>query len=218
MTAPVEFGRLLIAPILADFLDAFPDITAELLTVDRVVNLAEEGIDVALRIGELRPSGLVALRVGHVRRVVCAAPEYVARKGAPKSPSDLAQHNVIAIASDPPNSEWRFGETQVQSVRLKPRLTVSNIGAALDLARQGWGITRALSYQVGPDVQAGALQLLMERYEPAPLPIHLVHQEGRRVPAKLRCFLDFARDRLRGMAILSRSGLKQQVNGGRPII
>ncbi|MDG4674875.1 LysR family transcriptional regulator [Shinella sp. 838] len=203
VTAPVEFGRILIAPILADFLDRYPDVSAELVTVDRVVNLLDEGIDVALRIGELPPSGLMALCIGHVRRVVCASPDYLERNGIPKTPSELAHHNIISIAGVTPNTEWRFGETQGQTVRLKPRLSVSNVGAALELARQGWGITRALSYQVRPDQRTGALRTILKGYEPARLPVHLVHQEGRRVPAKLRCFLDFARKRLRGMAVLN---------------
>lgn len=203
ITAPVEFGRILIAPILAEFLDEYPDVSADLVTVDRVVNLVEEGIDVALRIGGLPPSGLVALRIGHVRRVVCASPAYLEQNGIPKVPADLIHHKIISIAGVTPNTEWRFGEAQEQTVRLKPRLSVSNVGAGLELARRGWGITRALSYQVGPDLQAGSLQTMLESYEPARLPVHLVHQEGRRVPAKLRCFLDFARDRLRGMAVLN---------------
>jgi DNA-binding transcriptional LysR family regulator len=203
ITAPVEFGRIHVAPILADFLDAYPDMSADLLTVDRIVNLAEEGIDVALRIGDLPPSGLMALRVGHVRRVVCASTDYLKAQGVPKTPADLAHHKIVSIRGVTPGTDWRFGKDRGEIVRLKPRLVVSNVGAALELARKGWGVTRALSYQIGPDLQAGTLQAVLEAFETESMPVHLVHQEGRRVTAKLRCFLDFARDRLQGLPVLN---------------
>lgn len=203
LTAPIEFGRIHVAPLLAEFLDEYPEVSAELLTVDRIVNLVEEGIDVAVRIGNLPPSGLMAMRVGHVRRVVCATPDYFKAHGVPQTPADLAHHKIISIGGITPSSEWRFGQDQAEMVRLKPRLVVSSVGAALDLAREGWGVTRALSYQVAPDLQAGLLQTVLERFEPEPAPVHLVHQEGRRVTAKLRCFLDFAQDRLRRLPVLN---------------
>ncbi|MEQ8898972.1 MAG: LysR family transcriptional regulator [Roseovarius sp.] len=202
ITAPVEFGRIHVAPFLADFLDIYPDVSANLLTVDRIVNLAEEGIDVAVRIGDLPPSGLMAVRVGHVRRVVCASPAYLRAHGAPKAPQDLQGHRIISIGAPSLHTDWRFGTDRKEVVRLKPRLSVSNIGAGLTLARSGWGLTRVLSYQIGTDLEAGHLQTVLEAYEPERLPVHLVHQEGRRVTAKLRSFVDFARDRLRGVPVL----------------
>lgn len=203
ITAPVEFGRSFVAPILADFLDTYPDVTAELLTVDRIVNLAEEGIDVALRIDDLPSSGLIALRVGEVRRVVCASPNHLAAQGVPLTPSDLLKHKIIAIGGASHGIDWRFGRDQPERVRLKPRLFVSNVGAALELARRGWGLTRALSYQIDPDLCLGTLQTVLEPFEPERMPVHLVHQEGRRVSAKLRRFLDFASDRLRTSPVLN---------------
>lgn len=203
ITAPVEFGRIHVAPLLADFLDLYPDVSAELLTVDRVVNLVEEGIDVAIRIGHLPSSGLMAVQIGHVRRVVCAAPAYLAARGVPGTPQDLQQHNIVSIGDGGSHAEWRFGKDQDQALRMKPRLNVSNVGAGLALARSGWGLTRALSYQIGPDLHSGDLQTVLEAFEPEPLPVHLVHQEGRRVTAKLRHFIDFARDRLRGEPVLN---------------
>lgn len=203
ITAPVEFGRIHVAPVLADFLNAYPDVSADLLTVDRVVNLVEEGIDIAVRIGDLPPSGLMAVRIGHVRRVVCAAPAYLQAHGVPNAPQDLQDHKIISIGGVLPNTEWKFGKDHDQTVRLKPRLSVSNVGAGLALARGGWGLTRVLSYQIGPDLLTGDLQTVLEDHEPERLPVHLVHQEGRRVTAKLRCFLDFARDRLRGVPVLN---------------
>ncbi len=203
VTAPVEFGHIHVAPILADFLDAYPAVSADLLTVDRIVNLVEEGIDVALRIGDLPPSGLTALRVGQVRRVVCATPDYLRKHGVPQRPADLAHHKIISIGSITPTADWRFGKDRGEVVRLKPRLLVSNVGAALELARRGWGVTRALSYQVDPDLQDGTLLTVLDAFEAERLPVHLVHQEGRRVTAKLRSFLDFARDRLRALPVLN---------------
>lgn len=203
ITAPVEFGRIHVAPVLADFLDAYPEVSADLLTVDRVVNLVEEGIDVAVRIGDPPPSGLMAVRVGHVRRVVCASPAYLKAHGVPNTPQDLQDHKIISIAGVLPSTEWKFGKDLEQGVRLKPRLSVSSVGAGLALARGGWGLTRVLSYQIGPDLLNGDLQTVLEDHEPERLPVHLVHQEGRRVTAKLRCFLDFARYRLRGLPVLN---------------
>lgn len=203
ITAPVEFGHIHVAPILADFLDAYPAVSADLLTVDRIVNLAEEGIDVALRIGDLPPSGLTAVRVGHVRRVICAAPDYLRKQGVPQTPADLAHHRIIAIGGVTPTTEWRFGKDKVEIVRLKPRLFVSHVGAALELARRGWGMTSALSYQVDRDLQGGGLLTVLDPFEPERLPVHLVHHEGRRVTAKLRSFLDFACDRLRALPVLN---------------
>lgn len=203
ITAPVEFGRSFIAPILADFLDSYPDVTAELLTVDRIVNLAEEGIDVALRIDELPSSGLIALRVGEVRRVVCASPNYLAARGVPQTPADLVNHKIIAIGGTSHGIDWRFGRNQPERVRLKPRLFVSSVGAALELARSDWGLARALSYQIDPDLRLGTLQTVLDTHEPDRMPVHLVHQEGRRVSAKLRRFVDFARDRLRALPVLN---------------
>lgn len=203
ITAPVEFGRSFVAPILADFLDSYPDVTAELLTVDRIVNLAEEGIDVALRIDDLPSSGLIALRVGEVRRVVCASPNYLAARGVPQTPADLVNHKIIAIGCTSHGIDWRFGRDQPERVRLKPRLFVSNVGAALELARSDWGLTRALSYQIDPDLRLGTLQTVLDTHEPDRMPVHLVHQEGRRVSAKLRRFVDFARDRLRALPVLN---------------
>jgi DNA-binding transcriptional LysR family regulator len=203
ITAPVEFGHIHVAPILADYLDAHPDVSADLLTVDRIVNLVEEGIDVALRIGDLPPSGLTAVRVGHVRRVVCGTPDYFGRHGVPQTPADLAQHKIISIGGVTLTTEWRFGKDRGEIVRLKPRLVVSNVGAALELARRGWGVTRALSYQVDPELRGGTIRTVLDPFEPERLPVHLVHQEGRRVTAKLRSFLDFARDRLRALPVLT---------------
>jgi len=197
LTCPNEFGRIHIQPILLDFLDQYPDMRAELVLLDRVVNIVEEGFDIALRIGHLPSSSLVASKVGAVRRVICGAPEYFQQAGHPETPEDLAQHKIISVASVTPSIEWRFGRKDTRTVRITPRLSVSTVAAGLDAARAGWGLCRVLSYQIGPDLLSGRLQTVLEAYEQSSMPVHLVHAEGRRAPAKVRSFIDFARDRLR---------------------
>ncbi|MBO9409344.1 LysR family transcriptional regulator [Shimia sp. R9_1] len=199
ITCPTEFGRIYVAPILTDFLDLFPAVSADVLMVDRVVNMVEEGFDLAVRIGDLPSSGLTAVRVGQVRRMVVAAPEYLARHGMPQTPADLPQHQILTAAPVSPTTEWRFGRDLQDGVKIKPRLTLSSVAAAISVAQSGWGLCRVLSYQVAADLQSGALQAVLEEHEPAPLPIHLVHAEGRRAPAKIRAFIDMARDRLRAV-------------------
>ncbi|MCV3271835.1 LysR family transcriptional regulator [Roseobacter sinensis] len=203
ITCSNEFGRIYVTPILTDFLDSYPDVTGDVLMVDRIVNMVEEGFDVAVRIGPLPSSGLSAVRVGRVRRIVCGAPHYLKRHGIPQTPSELATHQIVSAAPVSPVSEWRFGRDMQDVVRVAPRLTVSSVAAAIAVARRGWGLARVLSYQVGPDLEEGVLQSVLEQFEPEPLPIHLVHVEGRRAPAKVRAFIDFAKNRLRGIAILN---------------
>lgn len=197
LTSPVEFGRIHVAPILAEYLDLYPDVTASMLMVDRVVNLVEEGLDIGVRIGPLTTAGLMAVRVGQVRQVICGSPAYFAEHGAPHTPDDLAQHRIVETPSATLSSEWRLGRAQDIVTQVKPRLATTSVAAAVSLARSGWGLTRALSYQIGPDLQSGHLKCVLEDYEPEHLPIHLVHYEGRRASVKVRSFLDLARDRLR---------------------
>lgn len=203
LTAPVEFGRLHVAPILADYLDVYSQVSASILMVDRVVNLAEEGLDIGVRIGPLTSAGLMAVKVGRVRRVVCGSPAYFEKFGLPKSPEDLVNHRIVSAATGAASNEWRFRSDQNQTVKLSPRLSVTSVAAAVSLARSGWGLTRALSYQVGSDLASGALQTILVDDEPEPLPVHLIHYEGRKVSIRVRSFLDFARDRLRKVPALN---------------
>lgn len=203
ITCSNEFGRIYVMPILTDFLDTYPDVSADVLMVDRVVNMVEEGFDVAVRIGPLPSSGLSAVRVGRVRRVVCGAPEYFQHHGAPQALEQLREHQIVAASPVSPASDWRFGRDMQDVLRVKPRLVVSSVAAGIAVARRGWGLTRVLSYQIGPDLQAGKLQTILEDHEPEPLPIHLVHIEGRRAAAKVRAFIDFAKDRLRAVSVLN---------------
>ncbi|EBA15934.1 regulatory protein, LysR:LysR, substrate-binding [Roseobacter sp. SK209-2-6] len=203
ITCPTEFGRIYVAPILTDFLDLHHSVTADVLMVDRIVNMVEEGFDLAVRIGELPSSGLTAVRVGQVRRLICGTPEYFEKNGRPETPADLQQHQMISASPVSPVTEWRFGSELQTPVRIEPRLIVSSVATAISVARRGWGLCRVLSYQVGPDLQSGKLQTVLEDFEPTPLPIHLVHVEGRRAPAKVRAFVDLAKTRLRAVEVLN---------------
>ncbi|KFB09317.1 LysR substrate-binding domain-containing protein [Nitratireductor basaltis] len=205
ITCPQELGRIYIAPLVAEFLEAFPEVSAQLLLVDRNVNLVEEGYDAAVRIGDLPSSGLTALRVGAVRRVLCGSPEYFSRFGQPLQPADLGRsHRLILTGAT--RREWRFGHDQRMVVRVEPRLVVNSVAASIEIARKGWGICRALSYQVADDVEAGRLVLALEDHEPSPAPVQIVYPQGRKSPAKLRAFIDFASERLRKIPALRLDG------------
>jgi len=202
LTAPVLFGRLKVRPILDRFLDAHPAVQARLLLLDRVVNMLDEGIDVAVRLADLPDSSLQATHLGQVRRVLCASPAYVERHGQPNVPADLTNHTCI-MSNEPAAEPWSFASEPgarrkaVRAVAIRPRLIVNAAAAAIDSALDGHGITRVMSYQVEPDVAAGRLLLLLEDYEPPPIPVHLVMQADRSMTAKLRAFIDFASPVLR---------------------
>ncbi len=201
ITAPVLFGQRFIAPVLRDYLDAYPAVTAEALFVDRIGDLIGEGLDVALRIGELPDSSLTAIRVGAVRRVTVAAPAYLARHGAPQAPGDLARHRVIFPSSTGGALAWEYAAGgKPLTVRLEPALSVNTMQAAIDAAVAGFGVTRVLSYQVGDAIASGALAEVLEDSESREMPIHLVHSAGRRAAAKIRAFIDLAARRLRAEA------------------
>jgi DNA-binding transcriptional LysR family regulator len=203
LTAPVLFGQLHVTPVLVRYLQLFPEVDAQCLFLDRVVNVVEEGIDVAVRIGELPDSSLQAIRVGRVRRVLVAAPAYLQARGVPRRPEDLAGHTLVAASGVNPVSEWRFthaGKPLLQ--RLQPRLRTTTNDSAIAAAVAGLGITRLLSYQVAAPLAAGQLQLVLEDFESAPLPVHVVHHEGRRAAQKVRSFVDLAVQALRADSAL----------------
>ncbi|WP_413672471.1 LysR family transcriptional regulator [Massilia cellulosiltytica] len=198
VTAPIVFGRLHIVPVVAEFLAQYPEIRIKLLLTDRVVHLMEEQIDVALRIGELPDSTLVASRVGAVRTVVCASPAYLAQRGVPAEPAALAAHDCIGFDVLESRRAWVFGDGKsTVSVPVIPRLEVNTAEAAIAAATLGVGLIRVLSYQVADAVGNGALGVILRDYEPAPLPVSLVHKGQTPLPRKLRVFLDFAAPRLR---------------------
>jgi DNA-binding transcriptional LysR family regulator len=198
ITAPVVFGRLHVLPIVVEFLKAHAQIDVRLSLADRVVNLLEERIDVAVRIGELPDSSLVAMRVGAIRQVICASPAYFATRGTPQRPADLAGHDCITFEGIASPAAWTFAAKRpARSVALRSRLIVNTAEAAIDAAIAGLGITRVLSYQVADALREGSLALALEAYEAAPSPVSLVHAGGQLLPLKLRAFLDFAAPRLR---------------------
>ncbi len=201
LTAPVMFGRRFVAPILRDYLDAHPAVTARALLIDRNVSLQDEGLDVALRIGALADSALTALRVGTLRRVTVAAPDYLTRRGRPQTPDDLREHRTVFPTGVAEVATWTFVKGgRRKTLRLAPALRIDSIEAAVDAAVAGWGITRLLSYQVADEIAAGKLVEVLADFEDNPIPVHLLHAEGRHATAKLRSFLDFAAERLRGEA------------------
>ena len=199
ITAPVLFGDLVLTPILADFLAREPGIAIRAVFADRIVSMVEEGIDVAIRIGHLPDSGLLAKRVGRVRRVVCGAPRFFAEHGRPAHPRDLARMPVVASAASTLLTEWRFREGDREIVvRPTPRLVVSSNRAVIEAARLGAGVTRVLSYQVGALVAAGALECVLDEFELEPLPVHVVYAGGRKAPGKVRAFVEACVGALRG--------------------
>ena len=192
------FGRMHVAPILLDFLARHPRVTARTLLLDRVVDLMDEGLDVAVRIAHLPDSSLTAVRVGSVRQVICASPDYLAARGVPRRPADLSQFNAIAFAQAAAAQEWSFASaTGGVTVRPPTQLIVNTADVAIAAAIAGHGLTRVLSYQVAPALRTKQLTIVLAEFEPLPLPIHIVHREGRRAAARVRAFVDFAVDRLR---------------------
>jgi DNA-binding transcriptional LysR family regulator len=194
ITAPEMFGRMHVLPIAQTFIEQHPAVEISMLFLDRIVSLVDEGIDLAVRIAHLPDSSLRAIHVGSVRRVVCASPEYLARRGAPQTPRDLAGHDTISVASSrAAGTGWSFrGPKGEISVPVKSRLTVSTIAAALEAAARGGGLVRVLSYQPVPFEAAGRLRRVLSGFEPSPIPIHIVHPAGRYLPPKLRLFIDLA--------------------------
>ncbi len=203
VTSSVLFGQGYILPILTEFLDANPGVTARALFLDRLVNIIDEGVDVAIRIGHLPDSSYSAIRVGTVRRVVCGAPSYFEQHGVPTRPSDLAKHRIIAATSAFSALDWRFRSDEKTVVTVNPQLSCSTYESVIAAALSGWGLARPLSYQIGAALVAGTLQTVLSEYEPEPLPIHVVHPEGRRASAKVRAFVDLAVDRLRANRLIN---------------
>lgn len=198
VTAPVTFGRLHLVPLVADFLALYPEVDIRLILMDRLAHLLEEHVDVALRIGTLPDSSLVALRVGEVRRVICASPRYLREYGVPAHPRELAGHRCVMFDDMAMARSWTFGRGRAEETIAVPvRLVVNTVDGAIAAAVQGVGPTRALSYQVEDALQRAELELVLEDFEPAPWPVSLVHAGQAPLPLKLRAFLDFAAPRLR---------------------
>lgn len=197
ITASVTFGRSTLTPIVCEFLGQHPLVTASVVLLDRVVNLVEEGIDVAVRIGQLPDSSLIARRVGVVHRILVASPEYLASRGTPVAPADLRFHAVIAFTGLMPNHEWRFLDGQKpSSVSLRPAFEINDALAAIRAAEAGHGITSALSYMVSKQIRAGTLAPVLGDFTLPPQPVQLVYPHARLIAPRIRAFIDFAAPRL----------------------
>jgi DNA-binding transcriptional LysR family regulator len=193
VTAPILFGRLHVLPIVTEFLSEFPDVTVRLMLFDRPVDLVEEGIDAAVRIGALADSSAIATRLGHLRRVIVAAPDYLARHGTPERPDDIAGHDVVVFGGVG-GQQWEFAG---RAIRVLPRLTVTTAEAAIDAAASSVGITRVFSYQAVEALTRGAVTRILTSYETEAIPVHLLYPGGAHRPPKLRVFIDYAAPRLR---------------------
>lgn len=204
VTAPVQFGKRHVAPLVTVFLQKFPEAQVELVLNDRYLDLIDEALDVGVRIGALPDSSLLVRRVGEVRRLVVASPDYLARRGTPAKPAELAAHDTIFGTSTTSELlEWRFGSRgRTTAVRLAPRLLVNDVDARLAAARAGQGIVRALSYQVAEDLAAGTLVRLLRTHEPPPLPVQLVAASRIHMSPKVRAFLDLAAEQLATLRVL----------------
>lgn len=205
VTAPVQFGKRHVAPLVGAFLRKFPESQVELVLNDRYLDLIDEALDVAVRIGTLSDSSLLVRRVGEVRRLLVASPDYLARRGSPATPAELAAHDTIFSTSSTSDLlEWRFGSRgRTAVVRLTPRLLVNDVDARLASARAGQGIARVLSYQVAEDLAAGRLVRLLRSHEPPPLPVQLVAASRVHMSPKTRAFLDLAAEQLATLRVLA---------------
>ncbi|OON60780.1 transcriptional regulator [Massilia sp. KIM] len=206
ITAPTVFGRRHVTEVVTAFLARHPDIQVDLVLADRNMDLIENGVDLALRIGRLESSGLVARQLGVVRRVTVASPDYLARRGAPATPEELVQHELILGTAVRGLAQWTFrsGERE-HIVRFGPRLQVNDAEGVLNAARAGFGIARVLSYQAAPMLASGALERLLPGYEPEPVPVNLVVPSARQMAPRVRAFVDFALDEFSRLSLIQPS-------------
>jgi hypothetical protein len=198
VTAPIMFGKLHVAPIVHAFLAAYPDVSVRLVLSDSNIDIVESHVDLAVRVGPLPDSELVARQVGHIHWVLCASPEYIARRGEPKVPEDLTSHDCIAFEGLQTRRVWRIGAgANARSVTVSPRYSVNTGDAVVEAASAGLGIARVMSYQAANCVGACRLVPVLSDQGYEPLPVHMVHRRQRNQPLKLRAFLDFVAPRLK---------------------
>lgn len=197
ITAPVGFGRQHVQPVALEFMREYPDIDLRLLMVDRLVDLVDEQVDVALRISELPDSSLAARPLGYIKMIVCASPDYLQQHGVPGHPSELSEHSAILWASLGARKAWLFRDEGKDAMfPIRVRLTTTLPESAIEAAQAGLGLTQVTSYQAEAAVRSGTLVPVLRDCESAPTPVSLVHPSNRRVPLKLRVFLDFVAPRL----------------------
>jgi DNA-binding transcriptional LysR family regulator len=200
IAAPTLMGRLLIAPLLADFLRRYPAVSVELLLVDRAVDMVEEDVQLALHVGHLVDSQLVVRKLADVQMIVCAAPAYLQRLGIPGAPADLARYDCLVFSDTPGSGEWRFKDEKAEyKIRIAARLWINSIDALVQAAKDGAGIVRVPSWLVAADLAAGRLQRILGAHEPAPAPVHLLFQSSRLASPKVRAFADYLIRRMRGI-------------------
>lgn len=205
ITAPVTFGRLHVLPVVNRLLCANPNLKVSLTQIDRVVRLVDEGVDVAVRIGDLSDSALQALKVAELRRILVASPAYLATRGMPVNIPALHDHDLISFAEIDRAHEWRFGSAGKPSIRIEPRLTVNTADAAIAAAIDGMGIARVLSYQAVDAIAAGQLVEVHGQLAPPPVPVHLVCLANRRGSVNVRAFVEVAREYFSGLDLSGRS-------------
>jgi DNA-binding transcriptional LysR family regulator len=203
VTAPIMFGKLHVAPIVHAFIAAYPDVTVRLVLSDGVIDLVETHVDVAVRIGNLTDSGLIARRVGHVQWVAVASPDYIAQRGAPVAPADLVAHHCIAFEGLQTFRDWSFGAGATQqTISICPRFSVNTADSVVEAVCAGLGIARVMSYQAAAAVGDGKIVRILQSFSPVSVPVSLVHRAQRNQPLKQRAFFDFA-------APLLKTGLDQ---------
>lgn len=204
VTASVMFGAMYVTPIVTEYLRRYPETDVECRFLDRVVNLMDEGVDAAIRIGTLPDSSYQAVRVGQVRQVLCAAPGYLAERGIPRKPDDLAGHDLIAALGVTPSNDWRFeSDGKPMTLKVHPRLSSTSNDAAVRAALDGFGITRLISYMAAPHLVGGGLKTVLSQFETPPVPVSVVHHEGRQSNGKVRAFLDLSIAMLRANTALN---------------
>ena len=191
VSAPIGFGRLHVSPVVSAYLKRFPEVGADLRLSDRMINLVEDGVDLAVRIGHLPDSSLVARHIGEMRRIVVASTGYLKARGEPKRPEEIAAHDTIQFGAMTASPDWRFVEDG-REVRISPvpRFSSNSADAAIQYAEQDGGLTRVLFYQAAASLKAGRLKVVLEKLEQPPLPIHIVYPTSRLLSAKVRTFVD----------------------------
>jgi DNA-binding transcriptional LysR family regulator len=191
VSAPVGFGRLHVSSVMSAYLKRHPEVFGELRLADRIVNLVEDGVDLAVRIGHLPDSSLVARHVGEMRRIVVASSDYLRQRGEPDTPEAIASHETIQFGAVTASPDWRFVEDGHEiRVACTPRFTTNSADAAIQYAEQGGGVTRVLAYQAAEAIKAGRLKIVLAKFEQPPLPIHVVYPTSRLLSAKVRAFID----------------------------
>jgi DNA-binding transcriptional LysR family regulator len=196
ISAPVGFGRLHVSPVMTAYLKRYSEVSGELRLEDRIINLVEDGIDLAVRIGHLADSSLVARQVGEMRRIMVASPAYLKAHGEPNTPGALVSHQTIQFGATSGSAEWRFVESGREiRVNYAPRLLTNSADAAIQYAEAGGGLTRVLAYQTADAIKRGGLKIVLQKFEQPPLPIHIVYPTSRLLSAKVRAFIDLVVER-----------------------